>query len=387
LTGPVIGFNLEYVTVPAVTLWCASNREEVSLVGSMMGGADMDLAVLAEPSAQAPKASEAVTRQQGRLRSILKSPTARTIGRRLAMGVVLVLVVTGLSFLLVSLIPGDPARAILGLQATPEQIGALRRELGLDLPLYERYWDWLRGALQGDFGHSITSSQAVTNILQPRIGVTLSLLFGTLMVSVVVGVALGVASAVRGGALGRAVDVVSLVGFAIPSFWMGAMLASFFAVKLGWFPASGYVPITESAGGWLKSIALPVLTLSAGGVGFVSKQTRETMLEVLGSEYVRMARASGLSAPSIVLRHALKNASMRVLTVMGLVGVGVLGGTVVIETVFALPGLGGALVDATLRGDFPVVQAIVTYFAIMVVLINLIVDLAYVVVNPRVRVQ
>lgn len=319
------------------------------------------------------------------MRAVFKSVTARTIARRLLMGAVLVLVVTGLSFVLVSLIPGDPARAILGLEATPEQVAALRQELGLNLPLHERYFDWLQGAIHGDFGHSISSGQAVTDILKPRIPVTLSLLLGTLAVSLVVGVALGVASAVRGGALGRLVDAVSLIGFSIPSFWLGAMLASLFAVELGWFPASGYVPLTDSPAKWLASIALPVLTLSASGVGFVSKQTRETMLDVLGSEYVRMARASGLHARSIVLRHALKNASVRVLTVMGLVGVGVLGGTVVIETVFALPGLGGALVDATLRGDFPVVQAIVTYFAVMVVVINLMVDLAYVWANPKVR--
>ncbi|MDQ4114352.1 MAG: ABC transporter permease [Actinomycetota bacterium] len=322
-----------------------------------------------------------------RLWSVLSSPTFRVIGRRLIFGVVLVFVVTGLSFLLVSLIPGDPARAILGVDATQDQVVALRHELGLDLPLYERYWTWLQGAVRGDFGTSISSRQPVTTVLEPRIGVTLVLLAGTLIVSTVIGVALGVAGAVRGGGVGRFVDAISLLGFAVPSFWIAAMAASILAVNMGLFPAAGYVPPSESVGGWLSSITLPVLALSAGGIGVVAKQTREAMLDVLGSEYIRMARASGLPSRSIVFRHALKNASVRVLTVLGLVAVGVLSGTVVVESVFALPGLGGALVDATTRGDYAVVQGLVTYFAVAVVVVNLLIDLAYVWANPKVRVQ
>jgi peptide/nickel transport system permease protein len=311
----------------------------------------------------------------------------RIIGRRLLQGVVLVFVVTGLTFVLVALIPGDPARAILGVDATPDQVHTLRVQLGLDHPIYERYWDWLQAAVQGNFGHSISSSQPVTTLLAPRVDVTLSLFLGTLLVSMVIGVGFGVASAVRGGPLGRLVDAVSLVGFAVPAFWLGAILASEFAVRLGWFPSAGYVSPSASLLGWLKSIALPVFALSAGGIGVVARQTREAMLDVLGSEYIRMARASGLPARTIVLRHALKNSSVRILTVLGLVGVGTLGGTVVIENVFALPGLGGALVDATSRGDYPVVQAIVTYFAVVVVIVNLLLDLAYAWANPKVRVQ
>ena len=339
--------------------------------------------------APSPSPSAAPRRARaGRLGAAIGgSSVVRVVGRRLAFGLVLIFAVTALSFLLVSLIPGDPARAILGVNATQAQVDALRRQLGLDLPLYQQYWDWLQGAVHGDFGQSISSAQPVTAVLAPRVGVTLSLLLGTLLVSTVVGVALGVVGAVRGGALGRGVDALSLLGFAIPAFWLGALLASVFAVQLRWLPAVGYVPPGVSLGGWLRSMVLPVAALSAGAIAVVAKQTREAMLDVLGSEYVRMARASGLPARSIVLRHALKNASVRVLTVLGLVAVGVLGGSVVIENVFALPGLGGELVNATTQGDLPVVLAIVTYFAVAVVVINLAVDLAYMWANPKVRVQ
>ena len=339
------------------------------------------------PASPTPPSVEPRTGAAARIGSLLTSPMLRVIGRRLAFGVVLVFVVTALSFLLVSLIPGDPARAILGVDATQDQVTTLRHELGLDLPLHERYWSWLQGAVQGDFGQSILSGQPVTSVLEPRIGVTLSLLAGTLIVSTIIGVSLGVAGAVRGGVIGRVVDAVSLLGFAVPSFWIAAMVASILAVNLELFPAAGYVPASESVSDWLLSITLPVLALSAGGIGVVAKQTREAMLDVLGSEYIRMARASGLPARSIILRHALKNAAVRVLTVLGLVAVGVLSGTVVIESVFALPGLGGALVDATTRGDYPVVQGLVTYFAVAVVVVNLLIDLAYVWANPKVRVQ
>lgn len=364
----------------------AAATEGVQMADRVTGRLKLPGLVVRDAPSSRPGSSSRQLRARN-LISIPASPSARIIGQRLLLGVILVFVVTAFTFVLVSIIPGDPARAILGTDAGQDQIDALRTQLGLDLPLPERYWDWLQNAVQGDFGQSILSAQPVTTIIGPRVGVTLSLLLGTLFVSMVLGVGLGVASAVRGGALGRAVDAISLLGFAIPSFWLGAMLATTFAVNLGWFPAAGYVPPSESVTGWLSSIALPVVTLAAGGVSVVAKQTREAMLDVLGSEYVRMARAGGLSARSIVLRHALKNASVRVLTVMGLVGVGALGGTVVIENVYAMPGLGGALVDATLRGDFPVVQAIVTYFAVAVVIINLAVDLAYVWANPKVRVR
>ncbi len=320
-------------------------------------------------------------------RDFVGTALLRVIGRRLFNGLVMIFVVTAVSFVLVSLIPGDPARSILGIDATEDQIEALRQQLGLDLPLYQQYWEWVQGAVRGDFGRSVWSGQPVTEILEPRVPVTLWLVVGTMLVSLVVGVTFGVIGAVRKSIIGRAIDALSLFGFAMPAFWLGAILASIFAVRLGWFPSAGYVPLAESPSDWLRSLVLPVATLAAGGVALVAKHTREAMLDVLGSEYIRMARSSGLSGRSIILRHALKNASVRIFTVLGLVGIGALGGTVVIESVFALPGLGNALVDSTSRGDLPIAQAVVTYYAIVVVVLNLVVDLGYVWANPKVRVS
>lgn len=315
----------------------------------------------------------------------LRSPVARLVGRRLATSVVLLFVVSALTFVLASLIPGDPARQILGPQATPESYAALRRALGVDLPVYQQYWDWLRHAVTGDLGTSLFDDVPVTEMIGRRLPVTLSLTIGTLLVSLVAGVALGVASAVRGGVVGRVVDALALVGLAFPPFWIGALLLSWFAVGLGWFPTFGYVPFEESPGDWLRSLALPVASLSAFGVSVIAKQTREAMLESLASEYVRMARASGVSQTSIVMRHALKNAAMRILTMLGLLAVTLLGGTVAVEVVFGMPGLGELAVSATTRHDAPVLQGIVVCFAVVVIVVNLLVDVCYMLVNPKVR--
>jgi peptide/nickel transport system permease protein len=181
--------------------------------------------------------------------------------------------------------------------------------------------------------------------------------------------------------------VLALVGFSLPAFWVGAELIVIFAVWRNWFPATGYVSLTASPAGWLHSLVLPVISLSLYGIAATAKQTRESMLDVLGSEYIRMARANGLSSRSIVLRHALRNASMRVVTVLGLQAVGLLGGTVLVENVFALPGLGSLMVTAATEHDLPVVAGMVVYFTLIVVVINLLVDLAYLWLNPRVRIR
>lgn len=317
--------------------------------------------------------------------AVARTPALRIVGRRIVSSVVLLFVVTALTFVLTSLIPGDPAQQILGLQGTPETYAALNRQLGLDLPLHQQYWNWLHDAVQGEFGVSLFDDVPVTETISGRLPVTLSLVVGTLLVSLLAGVALGVLSAVRGGLLGRGVDVLSLVGLAFPPFWIGALLISWFAVGLGWFPTFGYVPFAESPADWLRSLVLPVAALSAFGVAVIAKQTRESMLEALASEHVRMARAAGVSEGSIVLRHALKNASMRILTVLGILAVTLLSGTVAIEAVFGLPGLGELAVSATLRHDLPVLQGIVVCFTVIVIAINLLTDIAYTLVNPKVR--
>ena len=321
------------------------------------------------------------------LTTLSRFPLLRVLVRRLLLTVPLLFVVSGLSFLLVSLTPGDAAREILGTQAPPDAYPKLRHALGLDQPLWEQYWRWVKHALHGDLGASLFTSEAVTHAINARLPVTLSLIAGALLVSMLVGVGLGVFSAVRGGVAGRLVDAFALGGFALPSFWVGVVLIALFAVNLRWFPATGYVPLTQSPKQWFLSLVLPVVALALHGVASIAKQTREAMLDALGSEYVRMAWANGVSPASILFRHALKNAGMRVVTVLGLQAVGLLGGTVLVENVFALPGLGGLAVNASIQHDLPVVQGIVVYFTLIVVLINLAIDLAYTWLNPRVRTQ
>lgn len=313
-------------------------------------------------------------------------PLAGLILRRLLLAVPVLLLVSMLTFVLVSLAPGDAARQILGSDAPPRAYTELQHALGLDRPLHEQYRTWVADAVRGDLGSSLFSTQEVTAAVESRAPVTLSLALGSLLVSLVVGVALGMVSAIRGGALGRMVDAVALVGWALPSFWLGAMLILVFAVQLRWLPAVGYVPLSESPGGWLRSLVLPVAALSLAGVAAVAKQTREAMLDVLGSEYIRVARANGIPARSLYLRHALKNTAIRVVTIIGLLAVGLVSGTVVVESVFALPGIGSLAVESTLRNDLPMIQGIVVLVTLTVIGINLVVDLLYIWIDPRVRV-
>ncbi|HEX2314884.1 MAG TPA: ABC transporter permease [Thermomonospora sp.] len=309
------------------------------------------------------------------------------IGRRLLTAIPLLLGVSLLSFVLTSFAPGDAARTILGPNAAPESYAQLRHAMGLDLPLWEQYWRWLRAALGGDLGASAFNGQAVTAAIGQRFPVTASLMAGSLLISVLAGVSLGVVSALRGGFMGRAIDALALVGFALPAFWLGAELIVVFSVRLGWFPSTGYVPFAESPGGWLRSLVLPVAALALYGLAGIAKQTRESMLDVLGSEHIRVARANGLSEWSLVMRHALKNASSRVVTVLGVLAVSMLGGTILVESVFALPGLGSLVVGAAVQHDLPMVQGVAVFFTAIVVVINLTIDLAYTWLDPKVRVR
>ncbi|MDR1214365.1 MAG: ABC transporter permease [Propionibacteriaceae bacterium] len=311
----------------------------------------------------------------------------RLLARWLATSVLLLFVVSALTFVLISFAPGDAARAILGAKGTVEQYEELRQRLGLNDPLPERYWDWLSGVLQGDLGASIFSNQPVSQIIASRIAPTLALVVGSLLFSALVGVALGVASAQGKGLLGRLTDVVSLLGVSIPNFWLGLVLVTLFAVGLGWLPATGYVSFAASPAGWARSLVLPVVTLGVGGVAIIAKQTRDAMGAQLASGYVSAMRAQGLSERSIVYKHALKNAAIPVTTVLGLMFVGLFSGTVLVENVFAYPGLGGLVVRATAQHDIPVVEGVALTFAIFVVLANLAVDLLYGWLNPKARLR
>jgi peptide/nickel transport system permease protein len=311
----------------------------------------------------------------------------RLVWQRLLLSIPLPFAVSGMTFLLVALTPGDLARTILGGNATEAQYRQLRQALGLNEPLWTRYWHWLTAALHGDLGRSATTSQTVTSVLDARLGPTLSLVIGSTLLAAVLGVLLGVGGAVRAGVLGRVIDGFSLIGLALPHFWLGLMLIGWFAVDLRLFPASGYVPPGDSLNAWATSLVLPVLTLAAPGIAVIAKQTRDAMRDTLQRPFIRTLRAAGLSRRSLLLRHALRNSAVPVLTVTGVVFVSGLSGTVIAETVFALPGLGGEAVSATTAHDIPLIQGVALYFTLIVIAVNLLIDLAYAYLDPRVRVS
>jgi peptide/nickel transport system permease protein len=296
--------------------------------------------------------------------------------------------ITALTFVLASMAPGDAAKAILSSESgsyTAQQYQQMRHALGIDQPLLAQYWHWLDGVAHGSLGTDLFSGQPVAQELNSRLAPSLSIILGTVLTAGVTGVSLGIISALRGGVLGRAVDAISLLGLAIPSFWLALALAELLAVKIRLFPATGYTPLDASPAGWLRGITLPVLTLAAGAVAFIAKQTRDSMAEVMSREFIVMLRARGVSRRSVVLRHALRNAAIPVVTVLGLLLVGLLGGTVLIEDVFAIPGLGQQAVTAAGSHDLPVIVGVAFYFTVIVVIANLLVDLSYRVLNPRVR--
>lgn len=307
------------------------------------------------------------------------------IGRRLALSLPLLLIVPTVTFLLAAVIPGDIARTILGADATQAQYEQLRQSLGLNEPLITRYLAWLGGALHGNLGTSLFWQQPVTSLLDSRLQVTLSLVIGSTAVAAVVGVVLGVTAALRAGAPGKIVDAIALTGLAVPNFFLGLLLITWFAVTLRLFPATGYVPVSQSPAGWLASIALPVITLAVPGIAVIAKQTRDAMREAMDRPFIRTLRAAGVPSRSIIGKHALRNAAIPVVTVTGLIFIGSLSGTVLVEMVFALPGLGGLVVQATTQHDLPLIQGVAVYFTVAVIGVNLLVDLTYSWLDPRVR--
>jgi len=309
----------------------------------------------------------------------------RLILRRLLLSIPLIFVVSALTFVLLDLEPGDPAIAILGPQAPSSALVKLRMQLGLNQPLYERYWHWLQSALHGDLGSSILTGQAVSAAIVQRLPVTLSLIAGAMLLTTLIGVGLGVLAAIRRGASARAVDVLSLAGLAVPSYWLALGLITVFAVKWPLFPATGYVPFAQSPTHWLRSLVLPVTVLAVSGVAVLAKQTRDAMLDVLSSEFIASVRARGVPERSVVLKHGLRNAAIPVVTITGLQVVGMLSGTVIVEAVFALPGLGNLAVQGALQHDVPTVQGTAIFFTVIVIVVNLFVDLAYGWLNPKAR--
>jgi peptide/nickel transport system permease protein len=309
----------------------------------------------------------------------------RALLRRLLLSIPLLFVVSILTFVLTGLTPGDPAHTILGTNATPAAIAAINKTLGLDKPIWVQYWHWLTGLVHGDLGKSIFSSEPVTTILANSLPITLTLIIGAVIVSVLVGIPIGVASAQRSKSSGQLIDALSLVGYAIPPFFLGLLLTLLFADTLGWLPPSGWVNPGEDFGGWLFSIVLPVLTLAIPGAAIVARQTRQGMLDVLSRDFIRSLRARGLSGRSIVYRHALRNSLGNVVTLLGLYVVGMLLGTTLVETVFAMQGLGSIAVVATNQHDLPVLEGAALYFTIVVIVAFAIVDVTRAALNPKLR--
>lgn len=311
----------------------------------------------------------------------------RLIGRRLALSLPLLFVVSIITFVIQSFLPGDLARALLGVSATPEQYEAFRDALHLNEPVFEQYRIYLAGVFQGDFGTSVYTGQPVLATIAQRLPVSLSLIVGGTLLAAAMGVLLGVLSATRGRVMRRVVDVISLVGGALPNFWLGLVLSLIFAGTLGWFPATGYVPFANNPQLWAMSLVLPVIALAVGGIGMVAKITRDQVMTTMRQSFVRTLRAAGVSETSIIWKHCLRSSGVQILTVLGIVFVGSLSGTVLVENVFTLPGLGSLAVSATIRHDIPVIQGVALVFTAIVIVVNLIIDLAYGLINPKVRVS
>lgn len=306
--------------------------------------------------------------------------------RRLLVAVPLLVVVSFLIFSLIVLVPGDPAVALAGLNPDPAQIEAVRERLGLNDPFLVQYWRWLTDAVQGDLGESLFTSQTVWTAIIARLPTTLSLALLALVLAIVLGVAVGSIAGLRPGTwIDRVATVSASVGVAVPYFWVGMVLVLLLAINNPILPAVGYVPLTTDPVEWFRHLVIPAVALALAPAAVIARQTRASLATVMSEDYVRTARAKGLSPARVVGKHALKNAALPVVTVFGIEANRLIGGTVVIEQLFALPGLGQLAYQAVFSRDFPVVQGVLLVAAMMVLLINIFVDVSYGYFNPRIR--
>jgi peptide/nickel transport system permease protein len=306
--------------------------------------------------------------------------------RRLASTVLVMGIVAVFVFLLLHLSPGDPAAIIAGDNATAEQIQGIRKQLGLDDPLPVQFFRWVAAVLQGDLGISIFSNEPVAKLISQRIEPTLSLALTTLIVAVTLAVSFGVLAAWKVGTwVDRSLMVLSVIGFSVPVFVVGYMLIYVFSINLRWLPVQGYSPIDQGFGPWIERLVLPSIALGLAYVALIARITRTSMLEVLAEDYIRTARAKGVANHSMLLKHALKNAGVPIVTVIG-IGVALLiGGVVITETVFNIPGVGRLVVDAISKRDYPIIQGVILIFSGVYVLVNLLVDMSYTLLDPRIR--
>jgi peptide/nickel transport system permease protein len=306
--------------------------------------------------------------------------------RRLLALVPVLLIVATTGFFLIYLTPGDPAAVMLGPDATTDDLENLRRIMGLDEPLVVQLARWYGRTLRGDLGYSIFLQRPVLQAIAERLEPTTLLTALALLVAVALGIPAGVVAAVRRNTwLDQLSMGVALLGVSIPGFWLGLNLILLFSVYLGAFPVAGYVPIAESPSGALRSLVLPAITLGIGAAALIARMTRSSMLEVLGQDYVRTARAKGNRERRVIFGHALRNAMIPTITVIGLALGGLLSGAIVTETVFALPGVGRLVISSVLRRDYPVVQGVLMFIAAVYVLVNLLIDVLYLYLDPRVK--
>jgi peptide/nickel transport system permease protein len=287
-------------------------------------------------------------------------------------------------FLLIRLVPGDPVRTMLGFRATPANVATIRHQLQLDQPLPSQYVNWLEGLLHGDLGRDYISHAPLSQLLGDALPVTLELTLLAMALALVVGLPLGVLAAAGRGPARRLTDAFVIVGISIPDFWLGTLLVLLFAATLVWLPPSGYVPFTSDPVANLRYMALPVVTLAVGEAAYILRTTRGAMEETLGAPFVTFLRAKGLSERSVVFRHALRNASVPIVTVVGIQFGVLLGGAIVIETLFSLPGVGRLTVTAIDQRNYTVVQGSVLVIATMFILVNLVTDLVYGWLDPRI---
>ncbi|HEV3102471.1 MAG TPA: ABC transporter permease [Candidatus Dormibacteraeota bacterium] len=306
--------------------------------------------------------------------------------RRLAATIPVMFIVAIFVFLMLRLTPGDPAAIIAGDNANADQVALIRSRLGLDQPILSQFLIWLGNILRGDFGESFFFKKTVAELILGRLEPTLALSLCTITIAVVVAVPLGVLAAYKQGTwIDSIVMGFSVLGFSVPVFVIGYLLIYIFAIKLNWLPVQGYQPISAGFGGFLQRLILPSVTLSVIYIALIARMTRASVLEVLGEDYIRTARAKGQVEVKVLFGHALKNAAVPIITVIGLGIALLIGGVVVTESVFTIPGLGRLTVDAVLARDYPTIQAVILLFSFVYVLINLAVDLVYTLFDPRIR--
>jgi peptide/nickel transport system permease protein len=313
---------------------------------------------------------------------------SRLVFRRLLSVIPLLLVVSFGIFVLLALVPGDPAVTLAGgLNATPQSIARVRAQLHLNDPLLVQYWHWLTQVLHGNLGTSLSTNQPVAHQIATRLPVTLDLVLASAIVALVVGIPLGIISGVRpGGSLDTGARTFSTMGLAVPSFWLAVILVSVFAVHWRIFPPTGYTDLTASFSGWLKDIVLPAVTLGLLLAASIARQLRAALIDTLDTPYVRTAWAKGGTRRSVLLRHGLKNASMPVITVLGIQIGYLLGGDVIVEQIFSIPGLGSYMLNGIADKDLPVVQGVTLVFVLVQLFMSLTVDISYGYLNPKVRV-